>query len=97
MAVSLWDMMRPVALLGGVSAAAAPHLAFGVAPAIASGSFGLAAGLAAFGVSGAAARRMSHDASNASLCLLYLAAFLAIAAAGFFGGQFGAWTLHAIA
>jgi hypothetical protein len=97
MALTLWDVMRPTALLGGASAAASIQLTFGITAVIASGLVGLAAGLAAFRVSTVAAERMPHDASEASFRALYVVTFMAICAAAFLGGWLGARALHAIA
>jgi hypothetical protein len=95
--MTLWDVMRPTALLGGVSAAVSMQLTVGIAAVVASGVLGLVAGLAAFRSSSLAAERMRRDASDASFRSLYFATFVTICAAGFFGGWLGALALHAIA
>src|SRR5262245_28322708 len=97
MALTLWDVMRPTALLGGASAAASMQLTFGVTAVIASGLVGLATGLAAFHISSVAVERMPQDASEASFGSLYVVTFMAICAAAFFGGWLGARALHAVA
>ena len=97
MAVALWDVMRPTALLGGVGAAVSMQFTVGIAAVVASGVLGFTAGLAAFRVSSVAVERMPRDASEASIRSLYLLTFVAICAAGFVGGWLGAWALHAIA
>lgn len=97
MAVSLFDLMRPVALFGGLGAAcsvaSARHAgAFGYALAI----FGaLVAGIVAFWLSQVIARRFeSRPVSKRFLLAFYVATFVGIALAAI-GGGLGLLTLTA--
>ena len=97
MAVSLFDLMRPVTLFGGLGAACS------VASARHAGAFGyaltilgaLAAGIVAFWLSHVIAGRLkSRPVSKLFLLAFYVATFVAIALAAI-GGGLGLLTLTA--
>lgn len=94
MAVALWDVMRPTALLGGTAAVCAPQTGatFGLLTVTAIAS--LTAGILAFHLSNVVARHMPTKASEASFAALYVATFVGIGLSSYFGGYVGAWALH---
>ena len=89
MAVTLYDVMRPVALFGGLGAACSTASSrdagvLGYAAAISGASV---AGIAAFWLSQIIARRLRHWRTSELIFLaVYMAVFLGIALAAFGGG-----------
>jgi len=89
MAISLYDLMRPVALFGGMGAACStvPSRDAGVLGYAAAISGALVAGLPAFWLSQAIAKRLQPlGASELILLVVYVTVFLGIALAAFGGG-----------
>lgn len=91
MAVSLWDTMRPVALLGGASAGCAPLTSSGALHFAAAAIGGLIAGGLAWSLAGYIGRRTPATATELQLTTLYASTFVGIVFCSYMGSYLAGW------
>ena len=93
MALALWDLMRPIAIGGGVATAMRIHSDTATLATLAlSGLCGITAGMVGLHLSGLIARAaLAHTSRESIFLAVYVVAFMGLFVLGFLGAQFGAW------